>query len=164
MTTNTAEREWGLVPGRRLAKVTPVNVSASIATQQIGYVTLERALNGADTDELERRLGLLPFLLRGGATIHALTRLPRAGEFARKGNASQPGGEKFDDGYWERFKANRITAAERFGVDLGDPNRRYFPPGSPRVPQWQVLVTPREIPLTLVARLFIAQRFKCVVG
>ncbi len=115
----------------------PVNSGAT--SRGVGYVTVEKFLFGLTPRQMEMALGLKFEMLRQGARVYALTRLPERHEFEFKLHTGLPGGNVFD-----------------FSV-LEDPKTRndYWPPGT-GLPQWDVKA---DIPLSLICQLVPNQAY-----
>lgn len=99
------------------AKSRPVKVVAAARgplSSVAGYVTQEKFLTGCDCNEMSRRLGLPSSLLKDGAYVMRLKRLPNTREFELRGYTNTPAGKTYQPG-----------------------GKSDYPPGS-GVPQWKL--------------------------
>ncbi|WP_281559043.1 hypothetical protein [Thalassomonas sp. RHCl1] len=124
-------KTWKLTGKNRLIKVV---APLSAITNNLGYVTQEKFIDGLTPLQIERDLGLKPKMLITGAKIYRLMRLPKLEEFENRLSTSFPGGSVFE---WQQISEQEFK------------ERDFWPPGK-GFPQWQVTT---KIPVELISSL-----------
>jgi hypothetical protein len=137
LATFTSMRDWRLTGRDAVVKVVSTEDSdLARRTKTVwGYVTQAKFLAGKNAFQIERDLGLRPESLRRGAFVLYFLRLPTLAEVEQRYTADFPDGTpwtpekqtEFDlarDAYYKNPYATQIE---------------YYPPGSSRVMQWELL-------------------------
>jgi len=93
-----------------------------------GYITQEKNIKGQALVEIEKRLGLPPGMLSGGAHVMTLNRLPLPHEFELRSYTTQPGGKPYVPG--TLYPVGSGVPQWELMTDIPSTSVKFIPPGA----------------------------------
>jgi len=128
--------DWKLTGRDAVVKVVSVMYAGEMLRAGFakGYVTQAKFLKGLNATQIETRLGVPPFSLRGGAYVLYFAELPDANTVDQRYYASMPAGRIWD----HNLDMGKYLTARDERDASGSDVIRFYPPGSSSILQWEL--------------------------